>query len=86
MIQGRTVNYPLFGGVIPEFWSVVPDESIQLSLEQGYYPVLTQPGIKEHSRLNGSLNQFVKAQLTVGFGGCGTLWPGWPGGRLLGQE
>ena len=31
MIQGRTVNYPLFGGVIPEFWSVIPDESIQLS-------------------------------------------------------
>ena len=30
--------------------------------ELGYYPVLTQPGIKVYSRLNGSLNLLVRAQ------------------------
>jgi hypothetical protein len=59
MHNGVTCYYPQGQGVIPEFWSVIPYESIQLSGLRRYYPGLERPGEKYYPRLIDELHSLV---------------------------
>ena len=50
------------------------------------YRGLAQPGVEKYSQMIGSLNLLEKAQLSISFGGLGTLLLGLPGEDCLARS